>query len=105
MKIDKKLIFENFDVWTSVEKANLNSGRHSSNVNFEHYGTKKIRDLVFYLAFRGLLTNQNPNDESVDKLFEKINLKKKKLIESGSLKKKKSLPAVTDKEKPYSSFW
>tara|TARA_A100001388_G_scaffold273258_1_gene254891 strand:+ start:1087 stop:2769 length:1683 start_codon:yes stop_codon:yes gene_type:complete len=102
MKIDEKLIFENFDVWTSVEKANLNSGRHSSNVNFEHYGTKKIRELVFHLAFRGLLTNQKPSDESVDKLFEKINLKKKKLIESGSLKKKKSLPAITDKEKPYS---
>ena len=48
-------------------------------------GIAKLRELILQLAVQGKLVDQNPNDEPADKLLEKIQAEKAKLIKEGKI--------------------
>ncbi|MGV0456531.1 restriction endonuclease subunit S [Vibrio harveyi] len=92
-----QLITDNIDVWTSTVKTKSASGRGSSKKR-ELYGVKKLRELILELAIRGKLVPQDPNDESVSILLERIAEKKAQLVKEGKIKKPKKLAEVGDDE-------
>ncbi|MEH2314549.1 MAG: restriction endonuclease subunit S [Nostoc sp.] len=53
------------------------------------------------LAVQGKLVRQNPSDEPASSLFEKIKVKKEKLIQEKKLKETQLLPAITQNEIEY----
>ena len=95
-----KLVTDHLDVWSSVVKTKSSAGRGSSK-KLELYGIKKLRELILELAVRGLLVPQDPNDEPVSVLLEKIAKEKAKRIKEGKIKKQKTLPSIKDEEKPF----
>ncbi|MEM9280255.1 MAG: restriction endonuclease subunit S [Verrucomicrobiota bacterium] len=96
----EKLITENLEVWASAVKAKSSAGRGSNNKR-ELYGMDRLRELILELAIRGLLTPQDPNDESAVKIREEIEVERARLVEDGTIKKKKALPPISDEEKPF----
>lgn len=64
-------------------------------------GIKKLRELILTLAMQGKLVAQDPNDSPASELLKDIEAEKKRLVKEGKIKAPKSLPAVTEKEKPY----
>ena len=62
---------------------------------------KKLRELILELAVRGLLVPQDPNEEPVLVLLEKIAAEKKWLVKEGKIKKQNPLPLIGDDEKPF----
>lgn len=109
----ENLITEHLNIWTNALKPKASSGRGrgkgSGNGKYELYGIKKLRELIWELAVRGLLVPQDPNDEPASELLQKINSEKDKLIIEGKLKKQKRVKPVSDKEKrfiiPKGWFW
>ncbi len=65
---------------------------------FKHYvsvfdspnAISKLRTFILESAVRGKLVEQNPNDESADKLLDRITSEKAKLMETGVIKKQES---------------
>ncbi|MDR5879693.1 restriction endonuclease subunit S [Caballeronia sp. LZ032] len=53
------------------------------------------------LAVRGLLVEQDANDEPASELLKQIRIEKDRLIAEGKIKKDKPLPAISDDEKPF----
>ncbi|NJL20010.1 MAG: restriction endonuclease subunit S [Leptolyngbyaceae cyanobacterium SM1_3_5] len=60
----------------------------------------KLRELILQLAVQGKLVEQDPNDEPVSKLIERIRKKKDLLIKQKKVKKSSLLPIEAD-EIPY----
>ncbi|MBS3021517.1 Type-1 restriction enzyme EcoKI specificity protein [Comamonas sp. PE63] len=60
-----------------------------------------LEQTILQLAVRGLLVEQDANDEAASELLKKIRLKKDRLIAEGKIKKDKPLPAINDDEKPF----
>ena len=60
-----------------------------------------IKNKVIQLAIQGKLVEQNPNDEPVSVLLEKIKAEKEKLIKEKKIKKEKPLPEISEEEKPF----
>ncbi len=56
---------------------------------------------ILQLAVRGLLVPQDPTDEPVSILLQKIRTEKDHLIAQGKIKRDKPLPPITDDEKPF----
>ncbi|MFC7418828.1 restriction endonuclease subunit S [Iodobacter arcticus] len=56
---------------------------------------------LLQLAVRGLLVEQDPNDEPASELLKQIRAEKDRLIAEGKIKKDKPLPSITDEEKPF----
>jgi type I restriction enzyme S subunit len=75
----EKLITDNLDIWISAIKTKSASGRGSSN-KLELYGIKKLRELILELGVRGKLVPQDPSDEPVEALIERIEATKQQLI-------------------------
>ncbi|HEU3875322.1 TPA: restriction endonuclease subunit M, partial [Streptococcus pneumoniae] len=48
----------------------------------------KLKKSILQYAMQGKLVEQDPNDESVEVLLEKIRAEKQKLFEEGKIKKK-----------------
>ncbi|MFA6283010.1 MAG: restriction endonuclease subunit S [Desulfurivibrionaceae bacterium] len=96
------MIADHLDIWTAapVSKANGGRGRVSA-ANRSPYGIKKLRELILELAVRGMLVEQNPNDDPASVLLEKIAKEKARLIKEGKIKKQKPLPKIREEEKPY----
>lgn len=63
-------------------------------------GIKKLRELILDLAVRGKLVEQDPNDEPVDKLLNRIDSKRAKLIELKKVKRLK-LAEVDEASVPF----
>jgi len=63
--------------------------------------TKALKNKILELAIKGKLVPQNPNDEPVQVLLEKIRAEKEKLIKEGKIKKEKPLPPITEDEIPF----
>jgi type I restriction enzyme S subunit len=100
MTAAQKLITENVDIWSSAIKAKSTAGRGTSN-KMELYGIKKLRELILELAVRGLLVQQDPNDEPASELLKRIEIEKATLIKSGKVKRQEKLPGIGEAEKIY----
>lgn len=61
----------------------------------------KLKKSLLQEAVQGKLIPQNPSDEPVSILLEKIHAEKERLIKEGKIKKEKPLPPITDEEKPF----
>lgn len=60
-----------------------------------------LKNSILQLAIQGKLVPQDPNDESAEVLYAKIQAEKQKLIKEGKIKKDKPLPQITDDEIPF----
>lgn len=96
----EKLITNHLDLWTAAIKHRSTAGRGSSK-KIELYGIKKLRELILDLAIRGLLLEQDPNDESAGELLKQIANEKAELLKRGKIKADKPLPPIDDIEKPF----
>lgn len=61
----------------------------------------KLRQAILQEAVQGKLIKQNKDDESAEKLLQRIKAEKQKLIAAGKLKKEKELPSITEEEIPF----
>lgn len=61
----------------------------------------KIRKSILHIAIQGKLVSQDPNDEPVSVLMERINKVKEQLVKAGKIKREKSLPDITEDEVPF----
>ena len=61
-------------------------------------GVDALEQTILQLAVRGLLVEQDANDEPASELLKKIQAEKDRLINEKSLKKIKSLPEISDEE-------
>jgi type I restriction enzyme, S subunit len=100
MSAAETLITEHLDTWTSAIKAKSSAGRGSGKKS-EFYGIKKLRELILDLAVRGLLVQQDANDEPASELLKKVEAGKAKLIEDGKIRKPNALPHVSEAEEPF----
>ena len=62
---------------------------------------EQLRNSILQEAISGRLVPQDPNDEPVSVLLEKIREEKARLIKEGKLKKEKPSAPITDDEKPF----
>lgn len=92
-----QLIVNNIAVLSSALKSKSAAGRGNSN-KIEHYGIKKLRELILELAIRGMLVPQNPEDEPVSALLEKISKEKTELASAGKIKKQRTSPQIKEEE-------
>ena len=60
-----------------------------------------LEQTLLQLAVRGLLVPQDPTDEPVSVLLQKIRAEKDRLIAEGKIKRDKPLLPITDEEKPF----
>lgn len=60
-----------------------------------------LKQTLLQLAVMGKLVPQDPSDEPVSELLERVTEEKSRLVAAGALKKQKSLPEVSEEEKPY----
>jgi type I restriction enzyme S subunit len=60
-----------------------------------------LEQTVLQLAVRGLLVQQDPRDEPVSALIERVRAEKERLIAQGKVKRDKPLPPISDEEKPF----
>lgn len=96
----QSLITQHIDLWTGAVKAKSSAGRGSRGKR-ELYGIKKLRELILELAVRGKLVAQDPNDEPVSVLLERILLEKIQLVKDGKIKKEKASTALDEKDLPF----
>lgn len=62
---------------------------------------KKLQELILDMAVKGKLVPQDPNDESVSVLLEKIKEEKERLIKEKKIKKEKPFSEIKEEEIPY----
>jgi len=96
----RELITEHLDLWTGAVTKKSSRGR-GSNGKVELTGIKKLRELVLKLAVMGKLVHQDPSDESVSTILNRIEIERTKLVVDGKLKKRKTLPQVAEEEMPF----
>ncbi|UUC91582.1 restriction endonuclease subunit S [Comamonas sp. C11] len=60
-----------------------------------------LEQTILQLAVRGLLVEQDANDEPASELLKKIRTEKDRLIAEGKIKRDKPLPTITDEEKSF----
>lgn len=61
----------------------------------------KLKNKILQLAIEGKLVEQNPDDEPVEVLLERIAEEREKLIKEKKIKKEKPLPEIIEEEKPF----
>lgn len=61
----------------------------------------QLKQTILELAVMGKLVPQDPNDEPVSELLEKIAEEKTRLIKDGAIKNEKSLPSISNEEIPF----
>lgn len=64
-------------------------------------GIKKLRELILELAVRGKLVPQDPRDEPVSELLQRITEEKMRLLAQGKTKKQKPLSNISDDDAPF----
>lgn len=62
---------------------------------------KELKNCILQLAVQGKLVPQDPSDEPVDVLLEKIQEEKERLIKEKKIKKEKPLAEISEEEKPW----
>ncbi len=58
----------------------------------------KLQETILQLAVMGKLVSQDPDDEPVSVLLEKVSEEKERLIKAGKIRKQKSLPQISEDE-------
>ncbi|WP_334078440.1 restriction endonuclease subunit S [Microbulbifer sp. M83] len=96
----EQLITEHLDLWTSAHTTRSTTGRGSNN-KLELTGIKKLRELILELAVRGKLVPQDPSDEPVEHLIERLATDQVRLISEKKIRKPKKLPQVSSEEQPF----
>ena len=61
-------------------------------------GVQRLRDLILQLAIQGKLVAQNPEDESVNSLLEKIESEKEELVKSKAIRNLRKLDPIRREE-------
>ena len=89
----ERLITENLGLWSAAVKTKSSAGR-GSNKKLELYGISKLRELILDLAVRGMLVQQDQNDEPASKYLERIAAAKIKLLEDKKIKKQRPLAKI-----------
>ena len=74
---------------------------HELDRNLSTDRIENLRQSILQQAVAGKLCEQDPNDEPVSVLLEKIKTKKERLINEEKIKKQKPLPPINDEEKPF----
>ncbi len=64
-------------------------------------GVARLRELILTLAVQGKLVPQDPSDEPVSVLLQKIRAEKDRLIAEGKIKRDKPLAEIADEEKSF----
>lgn len=90
MKIAENLITQHLDVWTSANKERSTVGR-GSRKKLELYGVAKLRELILDLAVRGMLLEQDPDDETAEELLSSITNERARLIKERKIKNQKCI--------------
>lgn len=93
MDIADQIVIDNFDLWSSAVKAKKSVGRSSSKRN-ELYGVTKLRELILGLAVRGMLVNQDANEEPASNYLERVASAKKELLKTGKIKRQRPLADI-----------
>jgi len=62
-------------------------------------GVQKLRELILQIAVQGKLVPQDPHDEPVSILLDKIKFETKLLLKEGKIKKQKYFPEINEDEK------
>ncbi len=62
---------------------------------------KEFREHILYLAIRGKLVEQRPEEGTAEDLYQQIQEEKQKLIKEGKIKKEKTLAPIEDDEIPF----
>lgn len=89
----ERLITENLGLWSAAVKTKTSAGRSSSQKR-ELYGISKLRDLILDLAVRGMLVQQDLNDEPASKYLERTAAAKIKLLKDKKIKKQRPLAKI-----------
>ena len=82
------------EVEPRINKLNLIFGKNLDYIT-------RLRHSILLEAIQGKLVPQDPNDEPVSVLLEKIKKEKEMLIKEGKIKKEKPLPPITQDEIPF----
>lgn len=61
----------------------------------------RLRRFILDLAVRGMLVEQDPEDEAAADLLKRIELKKALLVEEGRIKRQRKLPSIEANETPF----
>jgi type I restriction enzyme, S subunit len=96
----RELITDHLDLWTGAVTKKSSSGR-GSNGKVELTGVKKLRELILELAVRGSLVDQDPSNESAQKLLERCLRAKADSVELGKLKKARKHATITGDDTPF----
>jgi len=108
-KVEKKLTLNK----SSLHALNNFNTKQDFNKNWDHitknfdllYSTPEnvndLKQMILQFAVQGKLVPQDPNDESVGVLLEKIKEEKERLVKEGKIKKQKPLPAISKDEKSF----
>jgi len=68
-------------------------------------GLEQLKKVILKQAIRGNLTHQDPEDEPVKKLLDRIEAKKQELYDEGEIRKPKDIPEVESPEFKVPSNW
>ena len=94
-------LVDSFDIWGTAQ-TQKSLGKKPGIDNLSLHGINRLRELILELAIRGRIVEQDPEDESANKLLERCQNEKNKQIESGSLKRyNKENTGLVDNEKPF----
>ncbi|MCO4483111.1 hypothetical protein Si128_01812 [Streptococcus infantarius subsp. infantarius] len=101
--LEQERISEKIDeLMNKVQNYELNYDQlETLNKNF----SEKLRKSILQYAMQGKLVLQDPNDEPVEVLLEKIRTEKQKLFEEGKLKKKDLEESIIYKAEDNSYYW
>ena len=96
----ERLITENLGLWSAAVKTKSSAGR-GSNKKAEFYGVTKLRELILDLAVRGMLVEQNTDNDSAEELLEQIANERSEKDLGRSPKKKAKITCIPKGEEPY----
>jgi len=76
-------------------------GQIKNEIESQVQAISALKQSILQDAIKGKLIPQDPNDESAEKLLDKIKIEKEKLINEGKIKKENLLSFVLEKEIPF----
>ncbi|MFB6317292.1 restriction endonuclease subunit S [Saccharicrinis sp. FJH54] len=91
-------LVDSFDIWGTAQ-TQKSLGKKAGIDNISLHGINRLRELIFELAVRGKLVEQDSNDETAFELLQKIVAEKQKLIDKGEIKNHKQFPEIIETEK------
>jgi type I restriction enzyme S subunit len=81
-------ILDKIESWSTLRLKKQAVGRGKSN-GFESLGEAKLKEVILYFAFKGLLVEQVESEGTGEELLQSVKLKFEKLIKDGEIKKRR----------------